>query len=498
MIELKAFSSAKSRPVTELLVLPFYKGEKKVEPAFPHNLDEHVKQVLALGDFVGKEGETLLIYAHTAKEKRVLLLGLGEKTQSKGESLRKAGALVAKFCRQKKWGSVAIAFADLSFAEGLLLGAYTFDSLKGESLKEEVPVKLKQVCFLDTDKSFEKHLEKISIIVDAMNFTRDLVNGNADDVHAETLAEAARQLSKQLPSLKTSVLTRKQLEAEQMGLLLAVNKGSNREPALILLEYRGDPKAKECTAIVGKGVTFDTGGLNLKPTGGIETMKCDMAGAATVLGIMKVAAKLKLKVNLVGALAVVENAIGPGSYKPGDVYKSRSGKTVEISNTDAEGRLILADAMTYVQDVFAPTRLIDLATLTGGIVVALGDEFSGLFCNDDSLAHALIHSGETTGDQLWRMPLAKAYREYLKSRIADIKNSSGKRYASPCTAAAFLQDFISDRKGKKGEKLSWAHLDIAGTAYLDDPRGYHTSCATGVGIRLIIDFLEKQHKDRGS
>jgi len=490
MIELTAVSSAKSRPATEVLVLPFYKGEKKAEPAFSHSLDENVKHALALGDFLGKEGELLLVYSRSAKEKRIVLLGLGEKKSCKAESLRKAGALVAKFCRQKKLGSAAVAFSELSFAEGLLLGAYTFDSLKAESLKEEMPVRLKEVSFLDAAKGFDRHLEKLSVIVDAINFTRDLVNGNADDVNAETLIETARDLSKQLPALKTTVLTRKQLEVEKMGLMLAVNRAAICEPALILVEYRGDHKAKDCTAIIGKGVTFDTGGLNLKPTGSIETMKCDMAGAATVLGIMKVAAKLKLKVNLVGALAVVENAIGSASFKPGDVYKSRSGKTVEISNTDAEGRLILADAMTYVQDVFAPTRLIDLATLTGGIVVALGDEFTGLFSNDDALAHALIHSGEITGDLLWRMPLAKAYRDYLKSRIADIKNAAGKRAASPCTAAAFLQAFIGDRKGKKGEPLPWAHLDIAGTAYLDDPRGYHTSSATGVGIRLLIDFLE--------
>jgi leucyl aminopeptidase len=494
MIALSAIATAKSRPKTELLVLPFYKGDKKAEPSFSHlPLEANIKQALSFGDFLGKEGDLCMVYPRSAKEKRVLLLGLGEKKNCKAENLRKAGAAVARFCKQKKLESVAIAMADIAFAEGLLLGAYTFDALKGESLKEEPPVYLKKVYFLNAEKGFDKHLEKVSTIADAINFTRDLVNGNADDVNAETLAETAREMAKQYPSLKTMILAKKQLEVEKMGLILAVGRGASRDPALIIVEYRGDPKSKECVALVGKGVTFDTGGLNLKPTGGIETMKCDMAGAATVLGIMKAAANLKLKINLVGALAVVENAIGPASYKPGDVYKSRSGKTVEVSNTDAEGRLILADAMTYVQDVFAPIQMIDFATLTGGIVVALGDEFSGLFSNNDALAHDLIRSGETTGDFLWRMPLTKAYRDALKSKIADLKNLPSKRYASACTAAAFLQAFIGEYKGKKGgEPLSWAHLDIAGTAYLDDPRGYHSSCATGVCIRLIIDFLEKK------
>jgi leucyl aminopeptidase len=214
----------------------------------------------------------------------------------------------------------------------------------------------------------------------------------------------------------------------------------------------------------------------------METMKCDMAGAAVALGIVQAAAELKLKVNLISVLAVAENAIGPASYKPGDVYGSHSGKTVEIGNTDAEGRLVLADAISYVQEHYQPHQMIDLATLTGGIVVALGEEATGLFANNDALAHQLEKAGERTHERIWRMPLYSEYKDYLKSTIADIKNS-GPRKASAGTGAAFIQFFVK-------KTISWAHLDIAGTAFLSELKPYHPTAATGVGIRLLVDFLE--------
>ncbi|MBS3904556.1 MAG: leucyl aminopeptidase family protein [Simkania sp.] len=490
MIELLTISNVKSRPVVDLFVLPFFQGEKKAEPTSTFPIDEITKLALASGDFYGKEEEELLLYPKSAKEKRILLLGLGEEKNCHLEILRKAGASVAKLCRRKKIETVVFAFSQISFAEGFLLGGYTFDSLKGESAKEKPVVQPKKAWFLSVDKTFSGQLERLKLLIEATNVTRDLVNGNAEDVNSNTLSTMALAFAKEHSGLKTTVLGKSQLEKERMGLMLAVNRAAAKDPALILIEYRGSPNTKELTALVGKGVTYDTGGLNLKPTGSMETMKCDMAGAAAVLGTLKAAAALKMKVNLIGVLAVVENAIGPMSFKPGDVYKSRSGKTVEIGNTDAEGRLILADALTYVQDRFMPTRIIDLATLTGGIVVALGDEFSGLFCNDDALAQNLIVSGETTGERLWRMPLTKGYRDALKSKIADMKNIGGKK-ASPCTAAAFIQAFIQEIKGKQGKSIPWAHLDVAGTAFLDDPSGYHTTNATGCGVRLMIDFLEK-------
>jgi leucyl aminopeptidase len=218
----------------------------------------------------------------------------------------------------------------------------------------------------------------------------------------------------------------------------------------------------------------------------METMKVDMAGAAVALGIIQAVAELKLRVNLVSVLAVAENAIGPTSYKPGDVYRSRTGKTVEISNTDAEGRLVLADAVSYTEEKYAPKLLLDFATLTGGVIVALGEEATALFSNDEALAKALEKSGERTHERLWRLPLYPEYKDYLKSSVADIKNC-GTRKASSGTGATFIQQFI--------KSVPWAHLDIAGTAYLSDLKAYHTTPATGVGIRLLVDFFEHRNEE---
>ena len=266
-----------------------------------------------------------------------------------------------------------------------------------------------------------------------------------------------------------------------MGLLLAVNRASSRDPTFMLIEYKGDPKAHDLTVLVGKGITFDTGGLNLKPTGSMESMKCDMAGAAAVLGVIQAAAALGIKKNITGVIAATENSIGSRSYKPGDVYCGYAGKSVEIGNTDAEGRLILADALAYAVKNLKPSRIIDLATLTGAVEVALGNEAIGLLSNHDVLADLLIRSGSSTGERVWRLPLYEEYKDLLKSDVADIKSTGG-RTAGCITAAIFLHEFVG--------KTPWAHLDIAGTAYLNEAKRYQPKHATGVGVRLMLSLLE--------
>lgn len=270
-----------------------------------------------------------------------------------------------------------------------------------------------------------------------------------------------------------------------MGLILAVGRGAPHDPCLIQAAYKGNPDSKEHIVIVGKGITYDTGGLSLKPTDGMLSMKCDMAGAAVALGVVKTAAKLGLKVNVTAVTPVAENSIGSKSYKLGDVYRSYSGKTVEINNTDAEGRLVLADALAFVVDKFAPTRIVDLATLTGACVVALGDEIAGLFCDDDLLAEDLLGASDLTDELLCRIPIHMDYMEAYKSEIADLTNSGG-REAGAIKGALFLKQFVGD--------VPWAHLDIAGPAYLPKPKFYHPMKATGFGVRLLIDFLERHAK----
>jgi leucyl aminopeptidase len=290
-------------------------------------------------------------------------------------------------------------------------------------------------------------------------------------------------MEKLSPRLKTEVLDKKRLIEEKMGLLLAVNRASSLDPFLIQTTYKGNEASKEHIVLVGKGVTYDTGGLSLKPTDNMLTMKCDMSGAATVLGAVQVAAALGLKVNVTAIAPVTENCIGPKSYKIGDVYKSHSGKTVEVNNTDAEGRLILADALSYAIQHHHPSCIVDLASLTGSIVVALGEEVSGFFSNDDQIAHDLMGASDRTGEPLWRMPLHAGYRESLKSDIADLINTSG-RDAGSVKAALFLQEFVGT--------VPWAHIDFAGPCFVTKPKYYNTTHATGFGLRLLVDFLERR------
>jgi leucyl aminopeptidase len=487
-MQLHHASSFSERPASDVLILPFWQEDKQAEQACPAAEFRSLYKT-ALSDFKGKEGEVLVLYKKPAKEKRLLLLGLGKENQCTPEALRKSYAAALKVCRKKRWASVSAALPKTSFPgaaaalEGLLLMNYAFDSLKSQ--KDELTPLVQKLCLVGIDAGTFKECRRTESVIKAVNFTRDLVNGNADDVTPQMLAKTAKDLEKESKAIKTTILDKKAIEKLGMGLLLAVNQGSHRDPVFVVVEYRGNPKSSDLTALVGKGITYDTGGLHLK-TSGMETMKDDMTGAATVLGAIKAAAALGLKVNLLAAFPSTENAIGPRSFKLGDVYRGYNGKTVEIIDTDAEGRLVLADAVSYIEEKYKPKRIIDLATLTGGIIVALGDEASGIFSNDDHLAEALIRAGNHTYERLCRFPLYAEYKEPLKSMIADLKNATGTRKASSITGGIFIQEFI--------KKTPWAHLDIAGTNFLTVPRHYHSTNATGFGVRLLIDFLTHHEK----
>ena len=279
-------------------------------------------------------------------------------------------------------------------------------------------------------------------------------------------------------------MRREQIKMSHMGLLEAVSRGASEEPAFITIEYKGDPdESQDWTALVGKGITYDTGGLSIKPTSGMLTMRGDMGGAGAVLGVIHALCHLKIPVNVVALIASTENAIGPSSYKVGDVYTGHSGKTVEVTNTDAEGRLVLADAISYAQETYKLKRIIDLATLTGGAVVALGEEASALMTNNDRLAVELFKASQETSELVWRLPLYEDYKRLLDSKVADIKNS-GDRKASAIQGGIFLQHFVDP-------KISWAHLDIAGVAFSDELKSYQPVQATGYGVRLLIRFFQQ-------
>lgn len=433
------------------------------------------------GDFKGELNDTALVYE---KKHRVLLMGLGNPEELTLEKLRVLASKCMKTLKGLKGGKVAIlempdglkTKEQAALLEGLLLSSYSFNQYK------ESKVKIEELHILFASKQAEDAFEDLAIIMGGVSLTRDLVNLNADTVNPTRLVQEAIKLAQDNPKIKTTVLRKKELEHIKAGLILAVSQGGADEPALIIMEYHGDHDNKDKSlAFVGKGITYDTGGLNLKPTGSMETMKCDMAGAACVLGLMKAASDLGIKRNFMCVIATCENAIGPNSVKPGDVITSLSGKTVEINNTDAEGRLVLSDAITYIQQQMDVKTIIDLATLTGAITIALGEEAAGLFTRSKKLEEKLLKASEETGERIWPMPLYDEFKEQLKSPIADLKNS-GKRLGGASTGALFIEAFVE-------EGTEWAHLDIAGVAYLSDPRTYHTTLATGFGVRLLLNYL---------
>ncbi|MCK5083686.1 MAG: leucyl aminopeptidase family protein, partial [Candidatus Omnitrophica bacterium] len=285
-------------------------------------------------------------------------------------------------------------------------------------------------------------------------------------------------------NISLEILNKKEMKAKKLGLHLAVNQGSKKEPKLIIVKYNGASKKGDYTAFIGKGITFDTGGLNIKPSGHIETMRLDMGGTAAVIGTLKNTIALNLKKNVLFVCALAENAVSSGAYKPGDVIRSYSGKTVEVANTDAEGRLVLADAIAYVVKNYKPSRIIDIATLTGACVVALGNDYTGLMTTDDKFSRGLVRSSNETDDRAWRLPIYPELKDAVKSKIADIRNLGfPKGAAGTITAAEFLHQFT--------EGTTWAHLDIAGTAF-DEGGGrmYFGSGATGAGVRLVTHYLQ--------
>lgn len=483
------------RKKADALVLPFWKDKLKIHgaAAWPKNVVFNLAPVLETTDFKAKEGEILYLYVKGLPEKRICLLGLGPQEKATVESFRRSYGCLTKSCLHKKIKSLNLfmpAHEDMNddllkgMIEGLLLPNYHFHELKHREADEPPETLLEKATFLGSQKQVVKFAHKTQLICEAVNYARDLTNGSADQITPQYLVKCALEIAKKHSTIKTIILDKKKLEREKMGLLLAVNRGSALDPALIIMRYKGNPRTKQHTVIVGKGVTYDTGGLNLKQVfGGMDLMKTDMAGGAACFGIILAASRLKLKSNLTVVIPATENCIDAKSFKPGDVYTSYAGKTVEMTNADAEGRLILADALAYAIKNLHPTRLIDIATLTGAIEIALGSEAAGLMSTDDDLAHALFQSGKATFERLWRMPLYDEYKERLKSDIADCKNWNG-RGAGANVAATFLRFFLDPA-------IPWAHLDIAGTAFSADAKKYLPKYATGFGVRLLVDFLEK-------
>ncbi|NWK96176.1 leucyl aminopeptidase [Sphingobium lactosutens] len=428
--------------------------------------------------FTGETGTSFESFVEEGgKTVRVLLLGVGAGSE---QDYEKAGAALTAKLNVSGAVHAAVEFVGGASAEkaahlafGAQLRGWRIDTYRTRQPEKAKPT-LKTVTLVAT--GVEAAWEKLSAIAAGVAFTRELVSEPANILYPESFVERCRPLE-QL-GIKITVLDKAAMEELGMGSLLGVAQGSVREARLIAMEWDGTNGATEKPVVfVGKGVTFDTGGISLKPGAGMEDMKWDMGGAGAVAGAMKALAGRKAKARVVGICGLVENMPDGNAQRPGDVVTSMSGQTIEVINTDAEGRLVLCDALTWAQRTYQPEVVIDLATLTGAMIVALGHEYAGLFANDDGLANDLIAAGQAAGDPLWRFPLLPAYDKLIDSPIADMKNM-GARYAGSITAAQFLKRFIEDG-------VKWAHLDIAGMVWADKPGATWDKGATGYGVRLI-------------
>lgn len=418
----------------------------------------------------------------------ILLVGLGSHKDITPESLRNAASVIVGACSDKSVSEVHIVVPEINvtndtaryIAEGVYLANYAFNRYKTQK-EETSPLLEKAILLSDNPGQLSPLLKEVSIVCSNTLLCRDLVNEITENANPLTIAKLAKKIAAQ-SKIKCTVYNKKDIEKMKMGLLLAVSQGSKYPPQLIVMHYRGAPSKKDSIALVGKGITFDTGGINLKPSGHIETMRTDMAGAAACLYAISAIAQMKLPINVYAVIPLAENMISHTAYKPGDVFTAYNGKTVEIGNTDAEGRLILADALSFTEKKLKPKAIIDIATLTGACIVSFGEIVAAYLTSDESLSTALFNASETTGEKIWRMPLYKEYNEEIKSDIADIVNVPAVRNAGTIIGATFLKNFI--------ENTPWAHIDIAGTSWYSKKRGYNPKNATGFGVRLLYEFAK--------
>jgi leucyl aminopeptidase len=480
LVVIGATSGAAQDFAAEMLAVGLFPGQA------PEGLGDAAAEVVASGDFTGKEGETALLYGQEGLgAPRLLLVGLGNRERFDLERLRRVSATAAKRARTLKLREAAFSLPILqgaavreaaqAAAEGASLGLYRFDRHKSGAENQE----LETFWLISDEKDLGQTIEGAEVGQKAAwgtSLARDLANEPSNVATPEYLAQKAREIAER-HGMEVTVLDRAGIEEEGLTGLATVGRSAANEPRFIVLEHRKGGDAAPIV-LVGKAVTFDSGGISIKPSAGMENMKFDMSGGAAVLGAMEAVGDLDLALNIIAIVPATENLPGGDAFKPGDVLRMHSGKTVEIVTTDAEGRLILADALSYARR-YEPAAVVDCATLTGACHVALGDHASGLMGNDEDLIAEIQTAGEAAGERAWALPLFDEYTEQIRGDVADIKNSGG-RYGGALTAGAFLKEFAD---------YPWAHLDIAGTAYGKKGNAYTPKGATGAPARLLVEFL---------
>ena len=496
-MDVKGSSQSCKKVDVQALAVPVFKDEKANEGLLK-TLDDAVgnliSAVIKTEEFAAKEGETA--YFHLSgkelKARRLLLIGCGERDEYKAAQIAQMAGTATRFLRSKNVKTIAImprADGDIEKVAqtaivGAIMGLFEPDKYRTKDKEQRELERIVVVVEGANEDALKRGAARGRIIGESVNFTRDLANEPGGFMTPTILAERAKGVAKEF-GLSIDVLDQKQMEKEGMGALLGVSRGSDEPPKLIVLKYaprKADKRTRnELLALVGKGITFDSGGISLKPGENMELMKYDMTGAATVIGSMRAIAQLKPLIPVLGVAPCSENLPSGKATKPGDILKAMTGKTIEVINTDAEGRLVLADAIAYAKKLGA-TRIIDMATLTGAVSIALGDVNTAILGTDQALIDGVIEAGREVGEKFWQLPLDKEYSNQIKSDIADIKNVGGKK-AGTITAAAFLKEFA--------DGISWAHLDIAGTAWGDDAKPYRSKGPTGIAVRTLIEFVDR-------
>jgi leucyl aminopeptidase len=474
------------KPLTEvdadLVAVLIFEGDELPEP---------LAGAPGSGDVKGGYKKTALV--HPEAPKRALVVGLGDRHEFEPEKARVAGALAARSASSVEATSLALAGPEhddaksvaAAMVEGAILASYRFDRFKSKKDGDEGEKKTLEQVTLISDGDLAESVEAARIGAEAANFARELQDLPSNVVTPSYLAGRANAIADEHAAVSCEVLGRKEIAEKKMGGLVAVSQGTEEEPRLIVLRYEAGDEG-ETLGLVGKGVTFDTGGISIKPAASMHEMKMDMSGAAAVLEAVSAIAKLELPINLLAVIPATENMPSGSAVKPGDIITQLNGKTVEVNNTDAEGRLILADALAYAVDLGAD-RIVDLATLTGAVLIALGSTYAALISNDDAWAAEVEGAAGRTGELAWRLPLHLEYKELTKGTVADLTNASAKRKAGTIYAGSFLEEFVDGKP--------WVHLDIAGTAW-DMGREYVGKGPTGFGVRLLIDLARVQADKR--
>jgi len=483
----KASNTKLNKFKTKLLVVGMFENEnvdKKLDQLFDNKISNAVK----LESFKGNYKKKIFVYGDDIN--RLILMGLGKKKEYSSDKSREIAAILTKYTNQLKVDSISVCSSSFllskadfcqSLTEGFILGNYEFLDYKSSDNKGN---SLKSVTYLG---SFDKDAQSFGHkVAESVNYARSLGNHPANIMTPSYLAKEAKSMSKD-KNMKAKIIDVKEFEKLGLGSFYGVARGAKEPAKLIIVEYNGGNKKDKPLALVGKGVTFDTGGISIKPSPSMDEMKFDMCGSSVVMGVLRAITLLKPKINLVFAVGATENMPGSDAQRPGDIVTAYNGKTIEVLNTDAEGRLVLADVLSYVEKNYNPNSIIDFATLTGAVLIALGDQASAIMGNSDALINEIKKSSKKTDEKVWELPLWDVYSKDIKSKIADVKNLGRSRLAGTIAGGVFLKEFVND--------TPWVHMDIAGTAWgPKEPLYLPSNGATGVAVRLICNLIKDRIK----